>query len=336
MARPNKEFLLAWNSLADQDVKFGWRTIAIDSAGQVEIAVGRRFPGNEEAMLVRFAKASITANQKLPNGQGFSVERVEEIKDGSTRLALTRSANGSLDLFLAMVCNVVDALDDAADVNDDQANQLRVFLRRVLAWQEFMRKGAQPLGAEAEIGLFGELVVLEALIEAGLPPHDALYSWLGPLDGLQDFEIGTGAIEVKTTVADTGFIAKIGSLDQLNDAVRKPLYLAAVRLKQAASGRTLPDLVASLKSTVSSDQDTRMLLTDKLIAAGYFDGQQHEYIRRLQLNEIFVHEVAPGFPRLIRGAVPIAVTRATYEIDLEIAPGLTTDIPTALKTLGAL
>lgn len=336
MARPNKDFLIAWNSLSAHDVKLGWRTIAIESAGLVAIHVGRRFPGNEEAMLVSFGKIAISANQKLPSGQGFSVERVDEANDGTTRLALTRSANGSLDLFLAMVCNVVDALDDAANENVDQANQLRVFLRRVLAWQEFMRKGAQPLGAEAEIGLFGELIVLEALIEAGLPPHDALNSWLGPVNGLQDFEIGTGAVEVKTTIADTGFIAKIGSLDQLNDNIRKPLYLAAVRLKQIASGRTLPELVAALKSTVISEQDTHRLLTDKLIAAGYFDGQQHEYIRRLQLNEILVHEVAPGFPRLIRGAVPIAVTRATYEIDLEIAPGITTDIPTALKTLGAL
>ena len=59
---------------------------------------------------------------------------------------------------------------------------------------------------------------------------NTLDAWQGPLNGLQDFFIGTGAIEVKATIAPQGFPAKISSLDQLDETQRQPLFLAGVRL----------------------------------------------------------------------------------------------------------
>jgi hypothetical protein len=88
-----------------------------------------------------------------------------------------------------------------------------------------MRKGAQALSPESEIGLVGELTLLRVIIDAGVPPVTAIESWVGPFDGVQDFNLGTGSLEVKATLSMTGFPAKIGSLEQLDDFVRQPLFL---------------------------------------------------------------------------------------------------------------
>jgi hypothetical protein len=336
MARPNKDFLLAWGSLDRLDVKSGWRSIAIESAGPIGIHAGRRFPGNEEAMFAHFHHAKMASNEKLPDGQGFFIERIDSLGDGSARLALTRKPDGSLDLFLAMVCDVAGALDAAAIEDADQHRLLRVFLGRVRAWQEFMRKGAQALSAEAEIGLFGELSVLALMIESGAPASVALESWVGPLDGVQDFEIGTGAIEVKTTLSDAGFIAKIGSLEQLDDSIRKPLFVVGARLKQIAAGINLPELVDSIRATVAGETDALRLLSERLIAAGYFANQRDHYTRRFETADVKAIEVGANFPRLTHGTVPLGLTRAIYDVDLEKVPGAVSDIETALRKLGAI
>ena len=86
------------------------------------------------------------------------------------------------------------------------------------------------LSAENEQGLFGELILLDRLVEAELPPRDVLDAWQGPADGLQDFIFGSGGIEVKTTLSAGGFPATISSLEQLDDSLRQPLFVAATKI----------------------------------------------------------------------------------------------------------
>ena len=80
--------------------------------------------------------------------------------------------------------------------------------------------GTAYLSQEAEVGLFGEMVVLKALLEAGVPVEVVLNAWQGPLDGLHDFLIGSGAIEVKTTLSTNGFPATVNSLEQLDESLQ--------------------------------------------------------------------------------------------------------------------
>ncbi|MES2242110.1 MAG: PD-(D/E)XK motif protein [Pseudomonadota bacterium] len=336
MARPSKEFDLAWASLAGASAEQGWRTIRIDSAGSVRIHVGRRFPGNDEALLVCFSVARLTPGEKLPDGQGFSVERADPVGDGNTWLALTRKASGSVELFSAMACDVAGALDLAAAEGADEHRSLRVFLGRVRAWQEFMRKGATALSPEAEIGLIGELLTLAAIIDAGVPAHVAVASWVGPLDGVQDFEIGTGAMEVKTTIATVGFTARIGSLEQLDDAVLQPLFVVGAKLKQVASGKNLPLLVADLKAGLAEDSEATRLFSERLIAAGFFDSHADRYPRNFEPASLRAILVGEGFPRLIHGTVPQGITRANYDIDLDKSASGSLDLAAALKQLGAI
>lgn len=336
MARQSKSFDLAWSSLSSASDEAGWRAISVGPAGPVAIHAGRCFPGNEEALLVSFAGASIPAAEKLPDGQGFAVERADPYGDGATWLALTRKRTGRPELFSAMACDVAGALDAAVSEGTDQPRVLRVFLGRVKAWQEFMRKGAQALSPEAEVGLIGELLVLAAAIDAGVAPSSAVEAWVGPLDGVQDFQLGTGAVEVKTTIATVGFTAQIGSLDQLDDSVRQPLFVAGVKLRQLATGPSLPDLVASVRAKVELDAEATRVLADRLIEASYRDAHADRYTRRFETTGLRLVEVTLVFPRLVRATVPPGVTRAVYDIDFDNADGPEWDLASALKKLGAV
>src|SRR5208283_1765934 len=160
--------------------------------------------------------------------------------------ALSRQPTGNLDLFSAMATDLIELLASARTADYDQLS--RLFLVRIRTWQAFMEKDRSGiLGLEAEIGLYGELLVVRELLDADITAPDAIESWRGPLDGLHDFELGTGAIEVKATMATAGFPATIWSIEQLDDTVRQPLFLAGIRLATNGTGRTLPELIAELR-----------------------------------------------------------------------------------------
>lgn len=334
MARLSNEFSLAWASLSGEATELGWRTIPITPAGHCKLSAGRRFPGNQEALLVGFAFVSILSTEKLPEGQGFTVERINLPGETRTWLALTRKDNGSIELFMAMVRDITEMLD--SESNSDDPRFLRGFLGRVRAWQEFMRKGVQRLSPEAEIGLIGELLLLGQIISVAIPAAIALEAWVGPLDGIQDFKIGTGAIEVKTTLSSIGFPACIGSLEQLDDSVRQPLFLAGYRLKQISTGKCLPELVSDLRQTILGDAEAERLLSERLIAVGYFAAHADQYSRRFNLSNTRIIEVGDEFPRLTHGRVPPVIFKATYEIDFDRAPGLNLGLIAVLIKLGAL
>lgn len=336
MARPSNEFLMAWSSLTSADTEPGWQAISLPPAGVLQVRAGRRSPDNTEAVLVGFPTARLPAAEKLPEGQGFAVERADPEGSGKLWLALTRKSTGSAELFAAMACDVVGALDDAVSASTDEIKLLRILLGRVGAWQEFMRKGTQALSAETEIGLIGELTVLRAIIDAGVPSALAIESWVGPLDGVQDFELGTGALEVKTTLSATGFPAKIGSLEQLDDSTRQPLFMAGARLRQTESGQNLPAFVEALNLTIRGVAEAERLLTERLLAAGYIDAHAGRYPRRFELSGIRVIEVSQDFPRLTSGNVSTGIKRATYEIDLDKTLGEDVDVERALRKLGAI
>lgn len=336
MARPSNEFLMAWSSLSGDSAEPGWQAIALPAAGLLELRVGRRSPDNAEAVLVGFPSAQLAAADKLPEGQGFAVERVDPEGSGKLWLALTRKSAGSAELFAAMACDVVGALDEATAASVDEEKLVRIFVRRVGAWQEFMRKGTQALSPEAEIGLIGELCLLGTIIDAGILSAPAIESWVGPLDGIQDFELGTGALEGKATLSATGFPAKIGSLEQLDDSLRQPLFIAGIRLKQTAGGQSLPEIIEALRLAIKGDAEAERLLTERLLVAGYIDLHTDRYPRRFEQAGARIVEVGNDFPRLISGNVPAGVTRAMYEIDLDKIPSENVSIEDALKKLGAI
>ena len=78
------------------------------------------------------------------------------------------------------------------------------------------------------------------------------------------------------------------------------------------------------------------LLSERLVAAGYFEAHADKYARQFVGAGTRIVEVAEGFPRLTPGRVPAGVSRASYEIDLDKAPGVSVSVEQMLRKLGAL
>lgn len=327
----------AWRALGGGAHGDGWRTIPLEVVAPCQVLVGRRFPGDEEAVLVGFRLPLSHSRDPLPEGRGFRVERPDgKFMSGTLEwLSLSRQMTGSLEMFATMAADVIGLVETSGHVGDDRLYQL--FVGRIRAWQEFMEKSRDGiLSAEAEVGLFGELTILRCLLDAGIPAAVALDGWQGPMDAIQDFELGLGAIEVKTTIATAGFPATIGSLEQLDDAVRQPLFVAGVHLALDDTGLSLPDLVDVVRQKVREQIDSTALLDVRLLQVGFLDLFSARYVRTfLHIRTRFL-PVDAGFPRLVRGGVPSAITSARYVVDLDCVNSAGVDLAMALKQLGVL
>lgn len=309
----------AWRALAGEDRAVGWRTIPIHVEGPCRILAGRLFPDNAEALVIGLPSVTLPTEQHLPQGRGFTVTRPQGSLPGGpyTWMALARQPVGNRDFFTMMASDVVGLLVNAPATSPE--GLLGLFLSRVRAWQEFMgRDHPGVLSADAETGLYGELVVLRAFLEVGLPAPEAVHAWQGPLHSLHDFVFGSGAVEVKATVALTGFPARVSSLEQLDPSLTQPLFLAGVRLAVGTSGMTLPDLVDLVRRRLAEDLITANLFASRLLHAGYLEAMAEHYTRRFATIGMRVLAVSPSFPGLARYRVHVAIRQATYELDLDL------------------
>jgi hypothetical protein len=336
MARANEyELLGIWRPLAGGGLEEGWRSIAMAEYGSCRVRAARRFPGNEEALLVGFPTLKLPAQNQLPQGRGFRVERANlgDAGRGLSWLSLVRQPAGSLELFAKMVADVLASLEECAQAGEEVIFQR--YLGRIRAWQDFMRKGRDGLSPEEELGLIGELEFLTQLLGEGVPLYTAVDAWKGPLDGLHDYELGNGSIEIKTSTASEGFPAKIDSLEQLDDSLRCPLYLAGVRLQLNEDGLSLPQQVSRLREVMKSDSEATRYFENALLHAGYLDAHAGLYTRPFVLSELLIHCVGEGFPRLTPFNVPLGVLSVRYEVDLGLVQSEQIGIKVVLQEIGA-
>ena len=332
-----EELSAAWRALTGEDHDTdGWRTIPVAADLPVRVRAGRHFPGNTEALLVGFSSAQLRSATRLPEGRGFRVSLVD-LKDAGDHvswIALSRLGIGALEMFAAMSADILNAVALLRHAGEDRI--IQSFLARIAAWQYFMEQGGTSvLGVEAELGLFGELLMLHELIDSGVEPDAAVDGWRGPLGALQDFEIGRAAIEVKSTLSSAGFPAIISSLEQLEDSPGRDLYVAAIRLAQAAAGSTLPELVQRISTLLAEHPSTLERFETRVLRAGLLPAHSDRYDRRLTRVERRLIPVTASFPRLTRNTVPPAILRGWYEVDLDRVSAQAEDLDLVLSRSGA-
>ena len=324
----------AWTALRGESGEGrGWRTIALADHDTWQLTAGVRYPGGEEAILVGFAASSPVADTELPRGGGFLVERARRLEGPriAVVIALTREPAASLELFAAMVEDVTQLL--RRHETDAPARLLQIFIGRIRAWQSFMsRPKSGRMSDESELGLFGELFVLEALLDAGLSDVDAVACWQGPFGNLHDMSFGGGAIEVKTTQSSAGFPLRISSLEQLDEAVVPLLFLAGVRAVLRTDGVTLPQLADRLRQRLEPLVQPGFEM--RLLHAGYDPTLADEHVRRLGCAELRLVEIGGDVPRLARSTLSPAIRAAVYDLDLDLIDAARLDMAAALSQLG--
>jgi hypothetical protein len=181
-------------------------------------------------------------------------------------------------------------------------------------------EGAPVLSSDREVGLFGELTVVDCLVST-LAGAQAVAAWRGPNGDEHDFDLGGGDLEVKSTLSEKR-IHWIGSLSQLEPTPGRPLWLLSVQLTTGlADALTTADLVAKLRSRlVGADHET---FEKKLYSAGWRDKYHATMRRRFRLRSTpLLLPVNEGFPALTQARIaaigmPVARLReVAYLIDV--------------------
>lgn len=214
------------------------------------------------------------------------------------------------DLFIRLADEIADRVEDV-----DLEERRQVIRAELERWRGlFARAGSDRLGAEAEAGLYGELVVLRQF--ARHEPSKALEAWVGPLDGQHDFRWADQSIEVKTTRAKEGFTVTVHGLKQLDlPESEATLRLAGIRLVADPAGKSLPEVVDELLAVVDAP-----VLLERLREVGYsHSGARADWSSYIVDTAAYWH-VTGDTPGLRSSALPVgwetAISNVRYSLDL--------------------
>ena len=321
-----------WRALKDVEGE-EWALSPLHKSGAVVFHAGRSFPGSREAIVVDFPAGTIRPADRLPGGGGFDVLRVPSRpgSEGRESIALVRLIDGSHELFALMAVNVLRHLEHLGGVTPRAT--LDAFFVRVREWQEFMaNQRRKPLSTEKQAGLMGELLMLEALVEQMGSALLALDGWQGPLKAAQDFHVGSGAIEVKSTAKAQGFIARINSIDQL-DSERWPMFLCATRFFEDEAGETLTQCVHRLRE-IMDGSGVQKQFDALLLLSRYMDEHADRYTRKLLSGDIHCFRIEDNFPCLRRATLSGQIRNAQYDLDIESLDDEPQSMETMFKMFG--
>jgi hypothetical protein len=200
---------------------------------------------------------------------------------------------------------------------------LKALVVRLARWRRFFQRGAQAgLSREDYIGLYGELSLIEAGLNAGLTSVPLIESWQGPIGTNQDFLFGPTAVEIKTTTNNELDKVRITNVRQLDPTGLRALFLVhyAFDFRQG-TGRTLPQLIEALRSMLASaSAEALSTLNDRLIDAGCLDGTPNEFDSwGFAPRHFDIYAVTDGFPLLLESGLPPGVCEVSYAVNLSVA-----------------
>lgn len=283
--------------------------------GVLDVFAARKIETGLEALLVQAQPGLLPRIDEWPRSEGFHVEiRPLQGKSGTVLVCLELTAREFRDVFLALAEDVCSVLQRESDPGE----AIRAMLRRLLRWQEFLRKHRPDgLSEEARIGLFGELEVLRSLFLGALEDAKAVAGWRGCRGANQDFQYPAFALEVKTTRATIPDRIHISNVRQLDEEGIHSMFLYLVLVEQNESaGVSLPGIVAEIRSRLYGH--ALDLFNEGLVAVGYLDIHEELYAATLyRVKEFRAYSVTGEFPRLRWEAIPEGVKEVKYQIGID-------------------
>jgi hypothetical protein len=305
----------AWEALlAEPRQGDGWIVRRISRQASVPVLAGVRQPDGRIALLVEVDAESIAPTVDYPSARGFEIfpETVRPGPHGTVRLCLLHAESRGAELFRLLAHDIGGAVSRT----DHRLNVARAVLDRLRVWQGFFRRDTEGLTLEEQEGLFGELLFLETLIDAGLGSDSAISAWQGPAGAPRDFCLAACQIEIKAGTSPDGFF--VSSVDQLDSDSPGPLLVAFIELEETPGGTSLPEIVSRIGDGLrNTSQRAADAFEDRLLQSGYLAAQGGSYsLRRWRLVRRFFFRVAGDFPRIRRTELRSGVVDVRYRVAL--------------------
>ena len=306
----------AWSSLAETGSPgTGWQTIALSSENGGFFRAGILFPEKNESVLVHFELDEIPKDVVLPSGRGFCLVNAGPLGEQSGLwMALCRQPFGDLGMFTRMAADILNVCSGASGKKAEQ--EFRIFVSRIAAWQNFMKRAGKQLSVPRQLGLCGELEILGDLLDAGVGPLSALSFWQGPSGGLHDFVLPIGALEVKSTATQDKIW--ISSAEQLDTSVKSPLFLAVVNFSvDREQGTTLIEYVDFVREKIGKNFPAKQIYDSYLLDLGILFDDNTEKYEKFILDSKYFFEITSEFPSLNKENMPKEVCEVKYCLNIE-------------------
>ena len=236
---------------------------------------------------------------------------------GSRILALKLLDTSQLDIFHTLCQDIISASQGASS----EAEAVTLTLMRTWRWHHLLRAGVSTLlSAQAQMGLLGELIVLERLMLPNLDADSALAAWRGPLDSPKDFEFGRVAVESKARRGGAASAVTITSEDQLDESGVDHLFLSVVEFDRASEdvqeAVTIQDVADRIRSSLTEAAPGALVtLETLLLAAGLRPEDDYsDYYWVAGASHVYV--VKDDFPRITYSGLRSGVSRVRYTIEL--------------------
>ena len=265
--------------------------------------------------LVLRAAAFAMPQARLPRLKGLDLTIQQGSAEEKSSLVIRLLDSTQTDIFLTLCHDIVDSAEQATSEPEATARTVT----RTWRWHHLLRGGRGQLSAEEQIGLIGELTLLENVFVPQCGPVRAVEAWRGPLDETQDFSLGSLRVEVKARGPRAGDDIHISSEHQLLAPEGGTLFLTVGVFEPTdldADGETVTEVALRVRQLIASIDSRALPRFDALLAAAGLDlGDDYSpWTWRQKERSIFM--VREGFPRLTPEDLPSGVTGVRYGLSL--------------------
>jgi hypothetical protein len=292
------------------------RMLAPEAACTMFLGVQR--PSLNRLFMLQAPRNLLPSREQMPESRGFelAVQLTGEEPDTHATFMLNVTDRIFNEIFSAMVENLYQNLKGCKD----EYQIVRIFLERLMQWQEFFdRNGINGLSEEAQRGLYGELYFLKKHLLL-TPAHFTfeISGWTGPKNRQHDFQFGEVAVEVKTSSAKQHQKLQISSEQQLDETLVGSLFIFHLSLSAIENhADTLPALIEDIRNTLKNVYSAASDFETSLLERGYLDGQAWRYQRTgYVIRESNMFRVTGEFPRLTERDLPLGVGDLTYSVSV--------------------
>jgi hypothetical protein len=310
-------------TLVDRDAAAaaGWYQRRIPSSGDWAAHAAIFKPGRKRALILEADRKMLSKHRFADETKGFVISVAPDDSGRADRsfIRILETEVYNREIFTVFCA---DLLRHWLPQKDHQ-KALSELEKQLLRWKKFFQRDLrQGLSREEYIGLFGELSFLEAALRASGDALKIVSSWSGPQGTNQDFLFGPKAVEVKTSTGNDQDTVTVSNARQLDATGLDRLYLAHYVLDfRQGSGRTLQQIVASLRQSVSAmSAEAAAIFEERLVEAGYLDdavGRFKDW--GLTLRAFVPYNVEGNFPRILETAIPHGISDVSYSLNLASA-----------------
>lgn len=267
--------------------------------------------------IYEFIDSDLSKKLKFPNLTGIKIILIQNNSmSNKNRILLILNEQSNWEIFFTL-CN------DLVSVTKNLLNEptsLKVIVRRLSRWQEFLKRHKEGILSEEKIkGLIGELFFLQNHIAPNFGIEQAITFWQGPKGAPQDYNINDMAIEVKCQNGSSNPKVKINSFEQLSPQLPN-MYLYVITLgkshEENKESINLPKIINEITNELLKNNSEEIeKFNDLIFMSGYADSKAY-----LDYSYIFVsdciYKVKDNFPRIKAKNVMTGISNVTYYIDI--------------------